>query len=76
MPDSWGTIITTNLPPQIAAAHELYLHYLISERRLAENSVEAYSADIVLFLTFLVSRRKRKLSGVDLTTIYDFLEQQ
>ncbi len=41
---------------------------------MAENSVEAYSADIVLFLTFLVSRRKRKLSGVQLTTIYDFLE--
>jgi len=36
--------------------------------------VEAYSADIVLFLSFLVSQKKRRLSAVDLSTIHSFLE--
>ncbi|NOR23136.1 MAG: site-specific tyrosine recombinase XerD [Desulforhopalus sp.] len=60
---------------QFAAVHELYLHYLISERRLAENSVEAYDADITFFLSFLTSHKKRSLNSVDLATIHGFLEQ-
>ncbi len=74
MPDSRGTIKTAQLPTQFAAAHELYLHYLISERRLAENSVEAYASDITFFLTFLTSLKKRTLGSVDLAEIYGFLE--
>lgn len=42
---------------------------------MAENSVEAYAADINFFLRFLTSRRKRNLSGVDTATIHSFLEQ-
>jgi integrase/recombinase XerD len=42
---------------------------------LAENSVEAYAADINFFLIFLSARKKRSLNSVDLATIYDFLEQ-
>ncbi|TKB23793.1 site-specific tyrosine recombinase XerD [Desulfopila sp. IMCC35006] len=61
--------------PSFAAAHELYLHYLISERRLAENSVEAYAADINFFLSFLTAQRKKTLNGVDPATIQSFLEQ-
>ncbi|MGB3209721.1 MAG: site-specific tyrosine recombinase XerD [Desulforhopalus sp.] len=53
----------------------MYLHYLISERRFAENSVEAYAADITFFLAYLTSLKKRTLNTVDLTTIYGFLEQ-
>jgi integrase/recombinase XerD len=42
---------------------------------LAENSVEAYAADITFFLTFLASLKKRSLNTVDLATIHGFLEQ-
>ncbi|MFT5700336.1 MAG: integrase/recombinase XerD [Desulforhopalus sp.] len=52
----------------------MYLHYLISERRLAENSIEAYSADIILFLEYLISQSKRSLDRVDVTVIHEFLE--
>ncbi len=48
---------------------------MISERRLAENSVEAYTADINFFLSFLTAHRKRNLNGVDAATIQSFLEQ-
>ncbi|MGW8192625.1 MAG: site-specific tyrosine recombinase XerD [Desulforhopalus sp.] len=68
-------IKTTPLPPQFAAAKEHYLHYLISERRLAENTITAYSADTDLFLTFLTSRGKHCLDSVTLEIILDFLEQ-
>ncbi|MFW2365881.1 MAG: site-specific tyrosine recombinase XerD [Desulforhopalus sp.] len=64
----------TSLPPHFAAAHELYLHFLISERRLAENSVAAYSADTELFIRYLISLKKRQLSSVDLEIIHAFLE--
>jgi integrase/recombinase XerD len=42
---------------------------------LAENSVEAYAADIIFFLSFLTSLKKRSLNTVDLATIHGFLEQ-
>lgn len=42
---------------------------------MAENSVEAYAADITLFLTFLSSLKKRSLNAVDPATIHGFLEQ-
>lgn len=63
------------LPEQFTHRRELFLHYLISERRLAENSVKAYAADIELFLSFLLSQRQRNLAAVDLKTIHRFLEQ-
>jgi len=74
--DNGGVIETTNLPEKYSTAHELYLHYLISERRLAENSVEAYTADILLFLDFLTTCHEPQLNGVDLSLIQQFLEQQ
>jgi len=42
---------------------------------LAENSVEAYAADINFFLTYITTQKKRTLNGVDLTAIHSFLEQ-
>lgn len=62
------------LPEQFIRRRELFLHYLISERRLAENSVAAYAADIQLFLTYLISHRKKNLAEVDLKIIHRFLE--
>lgn len=67
-------IKTPTLPPQFAALHELYLHYLITERRFAENSIEAYSTDISIFLEYLAARKKRSLAKIDLATIHSFLE--
>ena len=52
----------------------MYLHHLISERRLAENTIEAYSADIVLFLEYILSKSKRSLNAVDVELIHQFLE--
>lgn len=42
---------------------------------MAENSVEAYAADINFFLIFLTAQKKRSLNGVDLAAIHGFLEQ-
>ena len=43
---------------------------------MAENSIEAYAADIALFLNFLVSCKVRQLHGVDILHIQEFLEAQ
>jgi len=61
------------LPPQLLSAYELFLQHLIAERRLAENSVAAYAADITLFLNFLIGQQKRNLAEVDLELIHGFL---
>ncbi|PHR27126.1 MAG: recombinase XerD [Desulfotalea sp.] len=63
-----------SLPPRLATLHELYLHYIISERRLAENSIAAYSADIIFFLRYLISQNKRSLNTIDVAAIHGFLE--
>lgn len=42
---------------------------------MAENSVEAYAADINFFLIFLTAQKRRSLNGVDLAAIHGFLEQ-
>lgn len=61
------------LPEQFLGAHELFLQHLISERRLAENSVSAYAADINVFLTYLVAQRTKELRDVDIPVIHRFL---
>lgn len=61
------------LPEQFLGAQELFLQYLISERRLAENSVSAYTADTSVFLSYLVIQRKNELRDVDITIIHGFL---
>jgi integrase/recombinase XerD len=53
----------------------LFLQYLISERRLAENTVKAYSADIGSFFLFLQSHRKNDLHEIDGEIIRSFLQQ-
>jgi len=69
-----GHTIPPPLPGQFSAVRDLFLHHLISERRLAENSVAAYSADITLFLTFTISRKKSNLDDVDVALIHEFLQ--
>lgn len=63
------------LPAQFTNRRELFLQHLISERRLAENSVAAYEADLNLFLTFLATSGKRELAEVDIRLIHKFLER-
>ena len=46
-----------------SAIYERYLHYLISERRLAENSIASYGADVSIFLDFLVANRIPAIPG-------------
>ena len=70
-----GTIDTPSLPEHFSAAFELYLRYLISEKRLAENTIAAYSADVGLFLAFCTSGKKMRPEDVDLATIHGFLRQ-
>lgn len=61
------------LPEQFLGAHELFLQHLISERRLAENTTLAYTADITAFLTYLVGQRAEELRDVDIALIHRFL---
>ncbi len=41
---------------------------------MAENSIEAYSADITFFLAFIKTQGKRHLNSVDVSLIHAFLE--
>ncbi|PID74677.1 MAG: recombinase XerD [Desulfobacterales bacterium] len=62
-----------SLPGRFSNYRELFLHSLITERRLAENTISAYIADVSLFLSFLVSKRKKTLHNISLETIHAFL---
>lgn len=53
----------------------MFLHYLISERRLAENTIDAYSADIDFFLNFLVRQKEKELQRVNIALVHGFLEE-
>jgi len=65
----------SRLPGHLSAAAESFLHYLISERRLAENTVKAYAADVDFFLNFLWRASISELDLVDIPVIHQFLEQ-
>ena len=60
-------------PAQFTSAEELYLQHLTAERRLAENSLAAYSADISVFFGFIIKRGLTDLSQVDIACIHAFL---
>ncbi len=69
------TIKPSHLPASFVSSHELYLHHLISERRLAENSISAYSTDVMSFLSFLHRRELKRLDRVNLELVHGFLEE-
>ena len=71
------TIKPAPLPEEFISTRELFLHYLITEKRYAENTVLAYQADIDLFFTFLLQkmRKTRSLNAVDDKSIHTFLQQ-
>lgn len=61
-------------PDRFSHSRELFLQYLISERRLSENSVAAYAADVSFFTEYLLSKKIHRLEDVDITIIHDFLD--
>ena len=69
-----GHTIAPSFSGRFNTVHDLFLHHLISERRLSENSVAAYSADITLFLTFLTAKKINCPENVDVSLIHEFLQ--
>lgn len=67
------TIDTLPLPETFTSLLEIFLHQLSSERRLSENSILAYEADIKLFLSFINEKRVNDLGKISLEIIHQFL---
>ncbi len=63
------------LSADFSELHDLFRHYLLSERRFARNSVDAYCSDITLFLDHLNSAGNTTLQGVAIADIHGFLER-
>ncbi len=61
------------LSDHFLSCRELFLHYIISERQLLENSIKAYEADISFFLHFLCQSRTTNLNDVTVEIIHRFL---
>ena len=55
-------------------ACDAFHHYLLTERRLANNTVRAYTADISTFLRFLSKKNLYAFNDVNIETIHLFLE--
>ncbi len=67
------TIDTLPLPDSFTTLLEIFLHQLASERRLSENSIIAYDADIRLFLRFIQTKKINDFSNITLEVIHEFL---
>ena len=63
-----------SLPDHFSSCHELFLHHIISERQLSENSTAAYGADISFFLGFLHQQKVTDLGDVTVDHIHRFLQ--
>lgn len=75
-----GTVLTRATIPEQLSNHfsallEQYLLYIITERRLAENTVRAYEADILTFLGFLHRIKINKLDSFSIEIIHKFLKE-
>ncbi len=67
------------LPDFYDGLREQFHWYLVTEKRLSSNSVEAYTSDITTFFLFLNSQKKNSsadIQNIDLATIHRFLEEQ
>jgi len=62
-------------PQQFLSARSLFLRYLITEKRLADNTIKAYQADIDLFFSFLRQQRISTLEEIQSKTLHTFLER-
>ena len=62
------------IPNQFSSLFDIFLRHLITERRLSENTVNAYSSDISSFFSYLQTRGKTRLEETDANLIQGFLE--
>ncbi len=67
------TIDTLPLPTSFTSLLEIFLHQLASERRLSDNSLVAYEADIRLFLRFIHNKNIDNFCEISLDVIHQFL---
>ena len=67
------TINTLPFPESFTSLLEIFLHQLASERRLSDNSITAYEADIRLFLSFLLRNNVTDFKDITLDIIHRFL---
>jgi integrase/recombinase XerD len=74
-PENHLSISHQPTPQPFLSAASLFLRYLITEKRLADNTIKAYQADIELFFIFLRQRRISTLEEIHSTTLHTFLEQ-
>jgi len=58
---------------QFSTLVERFLLYLISERRLADNTAAAYESDIRFFLGYIEDRKITDLAAIELATIHGYL---
>lgn len=65
----------TPLPEPFDALQDQFYRYLITEKRLSENSVSAYIADIHGFLSFISQNNITRLERVDIGVIHRYLEK-
>lgn len=61
----------TKLPQELLHCQDLFLHYLAAEKRLSDNTIASYQADISSFLLFLAPK-KIPLQQLSATHIRDF----
>lgn len=77
-PESPAYLLSTSrqpIPPPFLSARSLFLRYLITEKRLADNTIKAYQADLELFFIFLRHLQISTLEEIRDKTLHSFLEQ-
>ena len=62
------------LPESFHALREQFHFYLLTEKRFANNTIEAYTGDIESFLLFVSARGITNLDNVDIVVIHRYLE--
>lgn len=57
---------------ELSSLLDLFLHYLIAEKRLSQNTVHAYGSDLRFFLDFLANKNIRQPAAVHSEHIREF----
>ncbi len=52
---------------------EGFMHYLVNEKKLSNNTLESYKRDVLQFISFLKSKRIENLKNANKTTIITYL---